>query len=513
MELDLADLKSIRRFADAVRAAYPALHGLCNNAGVMAIPYRKTADGFEMQFGTNHLGHFALTGLLLERLLATPGARVVSVSSNAHKFGAMHWDDPQRERGYSKWSAYGQSKLANLLFTYELQRRLAAVSAGLISVACHPGYAATNLQAAGPRMQGSSIGEAVMEFANRLFAQSAAMGALPTLYAATDAGRTWRRLHRAGRRGRAVGPPEESALERALARSRGAAPPVGDVGTPHRRALRGAALSPTVRWRGVALIAAAAAAIVAVAVVVMLSSLDAIVKNAIESHGSAMTQTAVQVGSVEVSLRDGMATLRNLTIANPPGFTAPYAFELGEITVHIAVSSVTSDPLVIKEIRIAAPRVTCELNSAGMSNVEVIRRAVEGKDHPAEPGRSPGSGRRTSGPSGGRRLIIETLALRDGEVYVDARAAGGPEQHEKLPGFELTDIGGKQGGATPAEVGRIVIIALARDVAVAVAATQLERWVGKELGGPAGNLIKQGGAEAIRKGLGDVLDRLLGQQP
>lgn len=184
MELDLADLQSIRRFADAVRAAYPALHGLCNNAGVMAIPLRRTADGFEMQFGTNHLGHFALTGLLLERLLATPGARVVNVSSNAHKFGAMHWDDLQWERSYRKWSAYGQSKLANLLFTYELQRRLTAAGAGLFSVACHPGYSATNLQAAGPRMQGSSIAEAVMGLANSLLAQNAAMGALPTLYAA-----------------------------------------------------------------------------------------------------------------------------------------------------------------------------------------------------------------------------------------------------------------------------------------------------------------------------------------
>src|SRR5262245_8958102 len=96
MELDLADLKSVRRFADAVKAAGPALHGLCNNAGVMAIPHRRTADGFEMQFGTNHLGLFALTGLLIERLLATPGARVVNVSSNGHKFGSMHWDDLQR---------------------------------------------------------------------------------------------------------------------------------------------------------------------------------------------------------------------------------------------------------------------------------------------------------------------------------------------------------------------------------------------------------------------------------
>jgi hypothetical protein len=187
MELDLAELKSIRRCADAARAAYPALHGLVNNAGVMAIPYRKTADGFEMQFGTNHLGHFALTGMLLELLLATPGARVVSVSSNAHKFGAMRWDDLQRQRSYGKWLAYAQSKLANLLFAFELQRRLAAAGAGAISVACHPGYAATNLQAAGPRMQGSTIAETVMEVANRLFAQSAAMGALPTLYAATAA--------------------------------------------------------------------------------------------------------------------------------------------------------------------------------------------------------------------------------------------------------------------------------------------------------------------------------------
>ena len=185
MELDLADLGSIRRFAAAALAACPALHVLCNNAGVMAIPHRTTGDGFEMQFGTNHLGHFALTGLLLERLLATPGARVVTVSSGAHKFGVMRWNDLQGERSYGSWRAYGQSKLANLLFTYELQRRLATAHAELISVACHPGYAATNLQAAGPRMQGSSIGEAVWGFANRLLAQSAAMGALPTLYAAT----------------------------------------------------------------------------------------------------------------------------------------------------------------------------------------------------------------------------------------------------------------------------------------------------------------------------------------
>jgi NAD(P)-dependent dehydrogenase (short-subunit alcohol dehydrogenase family) len=187
MQLDLANLASVRNFASAFLAQPGALHVLCNNAGVMALPYRKTADGFEMQFGTNHLGHFALTGLLLEPLLATPSARVVNVSSGAHRFGTIHFDDLQWERGYRKWGAYGQSKLANLLFTYELQRKLAAAGASQISVACHPGYAATNLQAAGPRMEGATWMESISELGNRIAAQSAAMGALPTLYAATAA--------------------------------------------------------------------------------------------------------------------------------------------------------------------------------------------------------------------------------------------------------------------------------------------------------------------------------------
>jgi NAD(P)-dependent dehydrogenase (short-subunit alcohol dehydrogenase family) len=145
-------------------------------------------DGFEMQLGTNHFGHFALTGLLLEPLLAAPGSRVVNLSSSMHKTGRMRWDDLHGRRSYGKWTAYGQSKLANLLFSYELQRRLGAVRAETISVACHPGYAATNLQFAGPRMQGSSWLEAGAGLMNRLFAQSAAMGALPSLYAAAAPG-------------------------------------------------------------------------------------------------------------------------------------------------------------------------------------------------------------------------------------------------------------------------------------------------------------------------------------
>jgi len=187
MELDLASLESIRRFAESLRGRHSKLNVLCNNAGVMAIPHRRTADGFEMQFGTNHLGHFALTGLLLDTLL-DEDSRVVTVSSGAHRMGSINFDDLQSERSYSQWFAYGQSKLANLLFTFELQRRAERARARFISLACHPGYAATNLQGVGPRMSGAWMMEAAMDFSNRLFAQSAAMGALPLLYAAAALG-------------------------------------------------------------------------------------------------------------------------------------------------------------------------------------------------------------------------------------------------------------------------------------------------------------------------------------
>jgi NAD(P)-dependent dehydrogenase (short-subunit alcohol dehydrogenase family) len=184
MALDLADLDSIRRFATIYLERYTALDVLINNAGVMALPPRRTADGFEMQFGTNHLGHFALTGLLLPAILAAPAARVVTVSSAEHLRGKIDFDDLQAEKRYGAWRAYRQSKLANVLFAYELHRRFERAGAAAMSVACHPGYAATNLQTAGPVMAGSRVMETVMRIANRLVAQSAAMGALPTLYAA-----------------------------------------------------------------------------------------------------------------------------------------------------------------------------------------------------------------------------------------------------------------------------------------------------------------------------------------
>ncbi|MGO4202746.1 oxidoreductase [Rhodococcus sp. TAF43] len=171
--LDLADLASVREFADSV----DGLDVLVNNAGVMAVPLRRTVDGFEMQIGTNHLGHFVLTGLLLDKVRD----RVVTMSSAMHKIGTIDLDDLNWERrSYRRWPAYGQSKLANLLFAYELQRRLAASGSTVKSLASHPGYASTNLQS-----HTESISSRVMALADPFIAQSAEMGALPMLYAAT----------------------------------------------------------------------------------------------------------------------------------------------------------------------------------------------------------------------------------------------------------------------------------------------------------------------------------------
>jgi NAD(P)-dependent dehydrogenase (short-subunit alcohol dehydrogenase family) len=172
-KLDLAELASVRAFAEGFDGDIDLL---VNNAGVMALPHQTTADGFEMQLGTNHLGHFALTGLLLPRLLGRPEPRVVTISSGAHRMGRMNFGDLQGERRYRKWNAYGQSKLANLLFMRELQRRADAAGAPLRSVAAHPGWSETGLQ--------QHNGPA--RFLNRFLAQDAEHGALPMLYAATS---------------------------------------------------------------------------------------------------------------------------------------------------------------------------------------------------------------------------------------------------------------------------------------------------------------------------------------
>ena len=179
--LDLACLESIRAAAAELRARHPAIDLLINNAGVMFTPQQTTGDGFELQLGTNHLGHFALTGLLLEQMLPVPGSRVVTVSSLAHRIGArINFDDLQGERSYRRVAAYSQSKLANLMFTYELHRRLSsAATTTTIAVAAHPGLANTELT------RNSSAASAALA---RLISQKPAMGALPTLRAATDPG-------------------------------------------------------------------------------------------------------------------------------------------------------------------------------------------------------------------------------------------------------------------------------------------------------------------------------------
>jgi len=192
--LDLADLAAVRRTADMLRDTHEHLDLLLANAGVMATPQRRTTDGFELQIGTNHLGHFALTGLLLPVLLASPhGARVVVTSSFGHRSvsgidlrSLTPGADP---RPYKKWRSYGESKLANLLFMRELERRASAADLALVSVAAHPGYAATELQTAGPQLGGPTMGSRLMTtVTNRLVAQSAEQGAWPLLMAATQPG-------------------------------------------------------------------------------------------------------------------------------------------------------------------------------------------------------------------------------------------------------------------------------------------------------------------------------------
>lgn len=182
-ELDLTSLDSVRAAAERLKADYDHIDLLINNAGVMYTPKETTKDGFELQFGTNHLGHFALTGLLLERLLPVPGSRVVTVSSMGHRILAdIHFDDLQWERSYNRVAAYGQAKLANLLFTYELQRKLAPHGT-TIAAAAHPGGSNTELGRYTP-----TVFRPLVNVFFSVIAQDAAMGALPTLRAATDPG-------------------------------------------------------------------------------------------------------------------------------------------------------------------------------------------------------------------------------------------------------------------------------------------------------------------------------------
>ena len=186
LSLDLSDLSSIRFFVKKFSEKYNKLNVLVNNAGVMALPQLQTADQFEMQFGTNHLGHFALTALLFPILKETANSRVVTLSSLMHKFGKINFDDLNCEKSYAKWKAYGQSKLANLMFATELQKKLDIHDIKMLSLAAHPGWSATNLQTKGAELEHARVTKKLNELANKLLAQSASIGALPSLYAATS---------------------------------------------------------------------------------------------------------------------------------------------------------------------------------------------------------------------------------------------------------------------------------------------------------------------------------------
>jgi NAD(P)-dependent dehydrogenase (short-subunit alcohol dehydrogenase family) len=175
MRLDLSDLASVRRFADEFASHYDRLDMLVNNAGIMRTPFARTADGFELQLATNHLGHFALTGLVLDLIIRTPRARVVTVTSWGHRFGEINFDNLNAEKGYDAGKAYAQSKLANVLFTFELQRRFESAEVDAIAAAVHPGATKTDLPAHWP----------MVRIVTPLIGQDPTMGTLPTLYAAT----------------------------------------------------------------------------------------------------------------------------------------------------------------------------------------------------------------------------------------------------------------------------------------------------------------------------------------
>jgi len=184
-QLDLASLDSVKRFALKYTESGQRLDVLINNAGLMLVPYKKTADGFEMDFGVNHLGHFALTARLWSQLSATEGSRVIQVSSLAHHMGKMRFEDIHWEKGYKRWGAYSMSKLANLLFIHELARRLKQSDGRVTAAAAHPGYVDSGLLTRGSGMRGSRLRSEFFKLTNALVAQSGADGALPSLYAAT----------------------------------------------------------------------------------------------------------------------------------------------------------------------------------------------------------------------------------------------------------------------------------------------------------------------------------------
>ncbi|MDX2166578.1 MAG: AsmA family protein [Deltaproteobacteria bacterium] len=256
--------------------------------------------------------------------------------------------------------------------------------------------------------------------------------------------------------------------------------------------------------------AGATLALLVLAALLALLALDGMLKRAIERRGTALTGTAVTVEHVEVSLLDGGAAVQGLRIANPPGYRTPHALTLDEATASLSLASLFSSPIVVHAIELDGVRVFFELDAQGNPNLDVIRRHLEKKPPPGAPPPTRVPGTRTQPRGEGRRFVVERLTLHDGHLALDARATGGPVRDETLEGFELTNLGAdRPGGATPRQLAREVGAAIARDVAVSLAASQVEKWLGKDVGGAVGDLLKKGGAGAIEKGLGGWLEKLM----
>ncbi len=262
---------------------------------------------------------------------------------------------------------------------------------------------------------------------------------------------------------------------------------------------------------------AAALLLGAVVLLITLSFLDDVVRREIETRGSALTRTEVRIESVSLSLRRGTATLRGFSVANPPGYRAASALVVDEAAVDVELGTLFADRLVVRRIDINGPRVFYEIDAEGTANLDVIRKAIESGPDAGEPGaaatpsapRSPAGSRKARGRQ--PRMLIERFSLERGEVHIDTSATGGRAHVQTLEAFELTGIGADGAGATPEQVARTIVAAIVRDVALSLAAGEIERALGKTVGGPLGDVIKKGGAEALGKGIGNVLDKVLGR--
>lgn len=256
--------------------------------------------------------------------------------------------------------------------------------------------------------------------------------------------------------------------------------------------------------------AGATLALLVLAGLVGLLALDGMLRRAIERRGTTLTGTAVTVEHVEVSLLEGRAAVYGLRIANPPGYRTPHALTLEEATGAVALTSLLSSPIRVHTIELDGARVFFELDAQGTPNLDVIRRHLERKPPPGAPPPTRVPGARKPPRGEGRRFVVERLTLHDGQLALDARASGGPVRNETLEGFELTNLGADQpGGATPRQLARELAAAVTRDVAISLAASQVEKWLGNEVGGALGDAIKKGGANAIEKGLGGWIEKLM----